>query len=336
MGILEDIAKGLNELGDWATQHQRQRQQVWQHVAARRGGRYNPRQTGFLKARPASIDVPVRDIAVHVDTYVVSNKNSSTTYTRWRAGYLLPVGPVYRVFQDNIVSSIGTAIGFEDVVLGGHQAFDTKFVVRSADAVATRTAWTPSARDRMIRGFPAARVAADGHRVTLTNVGALRDATRLEVGIDLVAELAAYGYSWLDALRRLPGATWVTPKGPWNARNSPSVHLDVRGVTVWIYPALSGVGLTFCVSAALQREGLEPFEIEIAADGGLPDEGMPDDFLEAASMRRLPQVGACTLGYDGGWLRVVLHGELDESRIVAATHFIAEATLGTTARGVYR
>jgi hypothetical protein len=338
VGIVAELNQALSDLGRWLNRRHHHRIAVWRDVAHRRGGTFHERVPAFFNPRPARVDVPVGDALVHLDTYTVQANNSSQTYTRWRATYLLPVGPSFRIHYDRsgFISDIATAFGYEDVLLGGHDGFDAHYVVRTSDDAATRAAVSAAAKERMLAFFPRSRLHADGRTVKLVATGSVDDASRIEAGIDLVAEVASYGARWLDGLRSLSGARWVTPTGPWDARSKPSVQLDLAGVRVWVFPVVDGepAVLTFCAAAEPQR-ALPTFALTIS-DVGTAQPTPPDGTLPSEAKRGLTALGPGKLSFDGKVLRAVLSGSLDQSRLTAAARVVAAVCAGETSLGAFR
>lgn len=66
-----------------------------------------------------------------LDTYTTSNgnNNSSTTHTRMRAPFLNRDNLNLQIYREGIFSSLGKALGFQDIQIGD-QFFDNEFIIK--------------------------------------------------------------------------------------------------------------------------------------------------------------------------------------------------------------
>lgn len=211
------------------------REAIWRTFAETRGGTFHASRGGLLSARAASIEVPAAGVPVLLDTFVVSTGKSSTMYTRARASFAIGDGPVFRVYREGLLSSVGKALGTQDVELGGHARFDATFMVKCDAPEAVRRLWTMPLRDATCSSLEHATVSSDGTIVTTTVLGAVDDAAGLGALADLTGGLASAGLGALAALAaELPSARYTTPSGTWDARSRPRIDLDERGVAMTI------------------------------------------------------------------------------------------------------
>jgi hypothetical protein len=131
-------AGGLSALVTWAFVAAQKRmkilQSAWEEAARRLGGRCDPKRL--------SIEAVVDDVTVIVETYTVSNGKSSVTYTRLRAYAEAPAGLRLAVSRESIFSTVGKALGAQDVVVGDTH-FDELFVVKASDEALARAWLTP-------------------------------------------------------------------------------------------------------------------------------------------------------------------------------------------------
>lgn len=324
----------LNDIMDALKAPMRRRLALWDAFARERGGRLNPSTGSFLSYRPPSIDVPYGDALVHIDSYTQSNgNNSSTTYTRFRASFVLPSGPTFKVYKENFLSPIGRLFGFQDVELGDAE-FDRIYIVRTnAQAAATR-AWTGKAMTSL-RRLGRGTAHSDGHVVKYTLVGVEKDPVVLGLAVDLVGELAHYANDWLDGIRALPNARYLRPQGDWDERWAPSVSVPSRaGGEVRVYPLVHDHATTLCAATPPARE-LPLFRVSFDADGS-PSSEVPEDVLGPDAKVVLRSAAPGELSHDGHYVRYVFLGVADERRIEAGVRLLEDTAGGSTRRGAFR
>ncbi|NUQ00918.1 MAG: caspase family protein, partial [Armatimonadetes bacterium] len=176
-------------------------------IAARVGGRFVEPEGGLFARKPCSILVERDDVLALLDTYVVSSGKSSTAYTRCRADYVLGVGPAFRVYREGVLSTLGKALGTQDVTIGIDPAFDEHFMVKADDeAKVLADALTASVQRRLLAAHPKSWLQSDGKTITLTWYGLERDADKLHAALELVSEAARFGVGWLEVVRAVPDA----------------------------------------------------------------------------------------------------------------------------------
>ena len=67
---------------------------------------------------------------ITLDTYTVSNGDTSTTYTRLRAPFVSRDGFRFRIYRKSIFSGLGKFLGMQDIEIGDSY-FDEKFIIQS-------------------------------------------------------------------------------------------------------------------------------------------------------------------------------------------------------------
>jgi hypothetical protein len=315
-----------------AEQSEQQRKGVWRQVALARGGVYQePR--GFFRSKLDAIDVDVDQVRVHLERYVAGAGKQRRILTRCRARYLLPRGPVFCIYADGVLASIGKALGGQDVVLGVNRVFDERFIVKCEDAQAVQRVWSPRAMGLMTRTFEKARVESDGTEVTLISQDPLNLAGLVSEALELVAELAGADLFGAGALRALPGGAYQPPAGPWDDRTMPYVVIG-QPVPVTIAPAILGRRV---VTRATLGDGPRelPLKILVRSDGSAePAESVARLPPAAASLLRRAGDGTLVVDGDGTsftWLGV----ETDPERLMAGARLLA-ALAGSPSQGVYR
>jgi hypothetical protein len=315
----------------WGREQQRRREAVWRRLAAARGGVFREAEPGFWRHTPASIEAPIGQAIVFVDTYVVSSGNSATTYTRARARFAIGRGPVFRVHEEGFFQSLGKALGAQDVELGGDPVFDAAYVVKCDDPQATRRAWTPRAK-RDLRHHPRRLEArSDGREVTVTALGALDDAGEISAMMDLAAELASHGARELTALAQAVGGTPPEVRGGWEAPSAPTLTLATeRGPAV--ARVVPGGALGLDLALAHERAGLE-LAAELR-DGHAED--LPKGVLTDAAAALLPKVGRARLRADARELLLTWPTLPAPAELTAGARLLAELAGGTRSLGAFR
>ncbi|HJK91764.1 MAG TPA: hypothetical protein RMH26_13605, partial [Polyangiaceae bacterium LLY-WYZ-15_(1-7)] len=296
IGLL--VIGGIAWLVVWAKRTQEAFVAAWRAVAeARPGAQFDPGKAGLLSHRPASIHVLVGQAFVRVDTYVVSTGKSSTTYTRARAAFPVGAGPVFRVYQQGMLASIGKALGTQDVTLGGDPAFDERFMVKCDDPEATGAAWTRRAK-ALMKGFSELRASSDGELITLVLFGARKEPAILNGLMDLAGELASYGARELAQAAQKGEARYEGGSGRWDVPSRPRLRIgtprgEVQGTVVGGHPGLR-------LELAPER-AVPAFRATI---GGGEVEGLPPGVLTEGATRLLPALEGATISSEPSALRL--------------------------------
>lgn len=276
------------------------RREVWRALAERRGWRFVPAGRSWLRNEPAAIEARSEHAIVWLDTYIVSSGKSSTTYTRAKARFAIGGGPRFQVYEEGVMSSLGKALGTQDVTLGGDAAFDDWFMVKCEDAEATRRVWTESATRRMRVALPNSRATSDGREVQVIANGFIDDVRTLEAVISQAAELASFGGPALAQLAdELPRAELVSAEGEWQSPRPPRVLVDTSAGSVELtsVPVAGGLGLVLALTA---RPDLPPFTLTVT--DGRTDEEPPRGLFDAESAAQLGTLEGAVLRHEGGRL----------------------------------
>ena len=102
--------------------------EIWQQLAQELGGRHEPGKA----MQPGRVRAWHHHWEVVLDTFLVSNGKSSTTYTRIRAPYVNRDDFYFRVYRRHAFSGIEKRLGMQDVVVG-YPEFDQDFIIQGND-----------------------------------------------------------------------------------------------------------------------------------------------------------------------------------------------------------
>lgn len=102
--------------------------------------------------RGGKVQAHVGPWTVTLDTYTVSNGESSTTYTRMRAPYVNPEGFRFTVYRRGFFSGLGKLLGMQDIEIGDSE-FDEAFIIQGNDESRVRELFA----DRKIRSLAQAQ-----------------------------------------------------------------------------------------------------------------------------------------------------------------------------------
>jgi hypothetical protein len=301
----------------FGTKRRRRRVQLWRDIATEYGGVYEPSR-GYFRRVNEQIRAMVRDVAVVVDTYEVSNGKTSATYSRVTAAVAFAGAPGWSVAREGLLASIGKALGGNDIELGD-SAFDSAFVLKSESAATMRRLWTDAARARML-GFPRATVRCDGAAIKLTTMAIWDTADVIRNAVELIVELAGRDLYGARRLRDIEGAVFTYT-------DRPRAELDT-GIRVVIQAEDVG-GRLAMVARAADPPALDP--LELAITDGKPAAVVA---LSQAAEVALARVGSGTLVIAPGELRFTWRDlEIDPECLRAGAEL-----LGATARPpeVYR
>jgi hypothetical protein len=295
----------------------------WRALASRRGGVF------IDDADQPAIEVDVGDVRVRFELNLgIPAPRSRVTICRAR--WLVPCGPRFDI-EPGTMGAIGKLLGADDVVLGLDPEFDRRHVVKTGDPDAVRRAWSPRAI-RLFLALGHANICSDGRTIDLgrdlSDSPAVMDAM-----IDLVGELAGADLFGTRALRKLPGATYHPPTGPWNARTTPHAVIE-RPVPVTLMPVVVDER---AVTRATVGDGprAQRIEITVHEDGTIqPADGAA--LVPPAAAALLDRLGHGTLVIDGAdtsftWRAV----ERDAERLLAGARLLA-ILAGGPALGAYR
>lgn len=334
MSFRERIKAELTDLRRLLGLNRDERDQAWAAAAAAKGGEFFPEVRRLVGWKPPRIEVTLDDVAIHVDLHIESTGQSQQTYTRFQCLELLDGGLDFKIYPSGFVGSLGTAMGFEDVELGGDDEFDAQFVVRARNQEACRRAWTPTAKRLMRTSLSKATIVARKELITLQIPDALYEREPLEAGIDVLAEVGGHGREWLAGLRSLQGAEWQAPTGPWDERTPGALRFERRGVAIHVESVSRSRRVSTVLMTDSPRE-LPSFQLEIEADGK-PKEPPPDGLFSPSTSAQLPAIAPAAFLSDGRSLLIELPEHPPANQVEAAVELLAEVSLGISDHGTYR
>lgn len=318
-------------------QEHNERTAAWRSFAQDRGGTFYEEELGVLGGRHAFIDVPHGDALVRADvieqTERVGKMRRTVRYTRFRAAFLLHRGPEFHVYPATFFSSIGAALGFQDLALGVDPEFDDKFIVKTPHENGTRIAFNARAQELVRKHVVTGAITSNGSVVTFVTDALLSKQKELAVGTEIVGELARFGERFMAPLRALDGARYVPPEGPFEARTLPFVALTRGRTEIVLAPSRRSKRLEVSATATLDR-AMEPFELSIARDGVSPEP--PAGLFGADALDLLSNVAPATLRSDGTTVHLDFHESADTPRLATGVRFLASVASGSTRAGAFR
>lgn len=306
----------------YAQKKENERRAIWRTLAQHLGGHYLE-QRG---SSPCAIALERNDALAYLDTYVVRSNKSSHPYTRCRASFVLPAGPVFRVYREGVFSSLGKALGTQDVTLGIDRAFDDHFMVKADDPGAAQVAMTPTAQGLMRTMHSTSWLQADGSQVTLTWSGHERNPHKMQAAMEIVLEVARWEMGWLDVIAAVPGARYVPAAGPFGQRQPPSFAFD-SGCPVRVFPTVHNARLVLRVHA--RRAGPDVGSVRAIVDAhGNPDVAIPPALIPPACIDAFRALGQLALGAERDELWVDLLGPNTSARVESAVRAVSSAASG--------
>ncbi|MCC7536136.1 MAG: hypothetical protein IT379_07980 [Deltaproteobacteria bacterium] len=331
VGLTVAMFGGFGALVYYSAQGEKKRVAIWRELAARVGGRFVEPEGGLFARKPCSILVERDDVLALLDTYVVSSGKSSTVYTRCRADYVLGVGPAFRVYREGVLSTLGKALGTQDVTIGIDPAFDEHFMVKADDeAKVLADALSASVQRRLLAAHPKSWLQSDGKTITLTWYGLERDADKLHAALELVSEAARFGVGWLEVVRAVPDARSLPAHGAFGARQPPSFVLDRGGGEVHIFPALHNTTPVLRVHA--EAPDLQSASVRVSLAGGrLDPSSLPEGMRSASTLEAVTMLGDARIGAEPGEVWIDLHGSCGPERIDAAARAVSSIASGAGA-----
>lgn len=219
------VALGTGGFIYWSILQNRKRKALWKEVAEEFGGQYIVRAKNWFN-RQEGIEIQAKDVCVFIDIYTVSTGKSSTTYTRGRVRYPIPHGPIYRIYREGIFSTLGKALGTQDIVLGNDSLFDKLFMVKCDDIDLTKRAITQKAKDLMRIHFQDSTLTSDKKELIFLKHKILDQRRPLVALIKLMIELGSLDYYGRILFESISETKVDLPKGPWDNRTK------IKGITV--------------------------------------------------------------------------------------------------------
>lgn len=318
----------------WGRGERSRNHEVWRSFAEHRGYRFIEAGSSWLRQEPAAVEAVREQALVFLDTYIVSSGKSSATHTRARARLAIGGGPRFEVYEEGVFSSIGKALGGQDVTLGGDRTFDDWFIVRCGDVEATRLAWTESAKRRMRTRMANGRAKSDGREVEVVVLGFVDDPSALEALIEQAAELASFGVDALVELAdELPRAELVSVQGDWRNPRPPHVLVETDTGPVQLTRSFGPAGFGLTASTAARRE-LPRFTL--AVERGQPVDDPPRGLLDERGAELLRKLENASIRHDDGTLRLRLEPWPEPKDIAPALALLSQLAGTTPSVGAFR
>jgi hypothetical protein len=85
-----------------------------------------------------------------LDTFTVSSGKSSSTYTRLRAPFVNKDGLYFKIYRENILSSIGKFFGMTDIEVG-IMDFDDTYIIQGNDKKKVKLLFADTELQRLVR-----------------------------------------------------------------------------------------------------------------------------------------------------------------------------------------
>ena len=125
---------------------------------------------------------------VTLDTYSVSSGDSSTTYTRIKAGFQNRDDFQFKIFRTGLVSKIDKALGAQDIEIG-EEEFDRAFTVQSNNESKVRALLMNQRIRQLIQAQKSIRLTVRNNELNFETQGVIRDIERLKSLFDLFREV---------------------------------------------------------------------------------------------------------------------------------------------------
>jgi hypothetical protein len=163
----------------------RARQQAWSELAARTGLTFEP---GGLFS-PMRITGAYRGHALTLDTFTRSSGKSSTTYTRIRLSVNNPSALSLAIYDENVLSKVGKALGMQDIQVGDDE-LDRRFTFKGQpEPVITGLLTSIGLRQKLLEAR-SMHVEVKGQEVYWQQRGEESNADNLQFLFDLLSDLA--------------------------------------------------------------------------------------------------------------------------------------------------
>ena len=162
----------------------RMRDSAWKQFAAEIGGEFV--NNGFF--RSSKVEAHIQNWIVTLDTYSVPSGDSSTTYTRIKAGFQNRDDFQFRIFRTGLVSKIDKALGAQDIEIGDEE-FDRAFTVQSNNESRVRALLMNQRIRHLIQAQKSIRLTTRNNELNFETQGVIRDIERLKLLFDLFREV---------------------------------------------------------------------------------------------------------------------------------------------------
>jgi hypothetical protein len=189
--------------------------EVWQQVCREIGAEFVV--GGFWKGSKARAHVGPWTITL--DTFTVSNGESSQTFTRVRAPYVNPDGFRFTIYRKGFFSELGKLLGMQDIEVGDPE-FDEAFIIQGNDEFKVRDLFADAGLRSLALAQPRLRLSVKDDEgwfraqfpegvdeLYFQAGGVIRDVERLKGLFDLFAEVLERLCRIGSASRDDPGVT---------------------------------------------------------------------------------------------------------------------------------
>jgi len=258
---------------------------AWQQAADLVGGQFVPQGGSWFSRTPMQVVAEVEGVEVRVDHYTVSHGKSSTTYTRITAAASAPQGLTLKVYVEGFFSTIGKALGTQDVNVGDRE-FDDAFMVKASDEDMARLWIGPEIR-RAALATREYSVGLAAGTVTSIRIGLETDGEKLARAMREVALFAGRGRKLLDkwsGLARELNGNISAQSLTWPGDSRAAIQLEHHGALITVALAAGAVAgdpprLGTRVSASRTAPAAERFTIQRRTR---PDKNDADPFGDPA------------------------------------------------------
>jgi hypothetical protein len=205
---------------------------AWRAAASDLQGEFVP-ASGWFSKTPMSISAVAWGRRVIIDHYKVGDGKSSTTFTRVQAAGEGPPDLSLTLREKGILSSIGKALGAQDIALGDGP-FDQRFAVTTSDEDLARAWLVPEVTGALFEARPYSHELVAGGQVTSIRRDIENDDHALlraaKACVLLAGRGAALRAEWRRLAQELHG---VVVAEPW-ADPEPRLEIQERGTAVFI------------------------------------------------------------------------------------------------------
>lgn len=104
------------------------KQDIWQQLSAEIGATYV--DGGFWQGD--KVQAQHGDWTITLDSFAVTTRHSTTTYTRMRAPFVNQDGFRFTIYRKGIFSGLGQLLGMQDVIVGDPE-LDDDFIIKGND-----------------------------------------------------------------------------------------------------------------------------------------------------------------------------------------------------------
>jgi hypothetical protein len=164
------------------------RREVWRSFARDRDLKWTDAAGPWYRRSPYAIGGVVDGVELRLDTFVVSNGKTSTTFTRVSAGVSNAARARIEVYRRTPFTRLGELLGWKTLPTN-HAVFDRQWVVRSKSKDYGRAVIDDDVRQRLLRIPRHVRVKVEDRLVKVTWRGGERVPAVIEEATALAAAL---------------------------------------------------------------------------------------------------------------------------------------------------